>query len=153
MIKVNIATLEIKRERLPRSLRGLTNETLRNLQTELNPVPVRFLNIEYWPENNITPVIDKATEKYGDEILTIDVPGKWVNVSKQVLLLNTSELAANLLDLENKEDESARQEINKISMDSLAEILEWVGSQPSSPQSLKAKRTAAADQRNNLHRP
>ena len=57
MIKVNTQTLTTSREAIPANLKGLSSHTLNNLQTELNPVPLDLLNIEYWPENRLVQSI------------------------------------------------------------------------------------------------
>lgn len=81
MIKVILSTLTAVRESLPANLRGLSSETLRNLQTQGPvPLPVEFKDIEYWPENHIAVDYDPLTEKLEGETLTADEANKVVNV-------------------------------------------------------------------------
>ena len=93
MIKVNTATLTATREAIPRELKGLTNETLRNLQSELNPVPPSLVDIEYWPEVRVVQNL-LSTEKFTDEILTVQVGTKDVAVSYVIEDKTAEELAA-----------------------------------------------------------
>jgi len=93
MIKVNVVTLQASRVDIPLNAKGLADRTLRYLQAELDPVPPELLNIEFWPENNVTAVIDESIEKYGTEILILDEANKIVNVSREVVPLTTEELA------------------------------------------------------------
>lgn len=95
MIKVNTKTLTAVREVIPLSLVGLSTETLRNLQTELNPVPAEYADIEYWDEADITPAFDSATHTLdGTETLTADVVTKTVKVVRGVRAKTAEELAA-----------------------------------------------------------
>ena len=96
MIRVNIQTLAVSREAMPANLNGLDTYTLNNLQTELNPVPDDLINIEYWNENPVATAFNTETQKLGDEILTIDVPGHVVDVSHQVVALTQQEIDDNL---------------------------------------------------------
>ena len=93
MIKVNTATLEATREPVPTALKGLTAETLRNLQTELNPVPADYTDIEYWPEVDISPTLTE-TQKYGAETLTAVLADKTVERNQAVVDKTSEELEA-----------------------------------------------------------
>lgn len=93
MIKVNIKTFECSREDIPSALQGLSNETLTNLQTELNPVPDEFKDIEYWPEIDVTPFVDITTQVCLDtETLEINKVAKIVKVLKGFRDKTTEEL-------------------------------------------------------------
>jgi hypothetical protein len=95
MIKVNIKTLTATREPIPLALIGLSAETLRNLQTELNPVPAEFKDIEFWGETDATPAFDNATHTFdGTEILTVDIETKTVIVTKGIRAKTEDELIA-----------------------------------------------------------
>ena len=96
MIKVNTSTLAVSREAVPANIKGLDTYTLNNLQTELNPVPDDLTDIEYWNENPVATAFNAETQKLGDEILTIDVPGHVVDVSHQVVALTQQEIDDNL---------------------------------------------------------
>ena len=96
MIKVNTSTLAVIREAVPANIRGLDTYTLNNLQTELNPVPHDLVDIEYWDENPVATAFNAETQKLGDEILTIDVPSRAVDVSHAVVALTAQEIDDNL---------------------------------------------------------
>lgn len=85
MIKVNVNTLEATREAIPDSLIGLSDETLQNLQSELNPVPADLVGIEYWPEILITPDFDPLTEQLEGETLVADADDKTVTATQLVV--------------------------------------------------------------------
>ena len=85
MIKVIISTLTASREPLPANLRGLSSYTLQNLQTELNPVPAEFDDIEYWPEITVTPTFDPLTQKLEGETLTVNANDKTVTATALVV--------------------------------------------------------------------
>lgn len=85
MIKVTLSTLEATREELPDNLLGLDEETLRNLQTELNPVPAELVGIEYWPEVVSIPDYDPLTQKLEGETLVADEAGKFVTATAIVV--------------------------------------------------------------------
>lgn len=95
MIKVNISTDAMNREPIPAALHGLNEETLKNLQSELNPVPNEFLDIEFWPEVATEPNLEK-NEKLGSEILTLDKPNKRVLVSYNVEQKTQQEIEAEI---------------------------------------------------------
>ena len=95
MIRVNTQTDELAREQVPAGLKKLADETLRNLQTELDPVPSEYLNYEWWPEVNNAPPL-AADEKYGSEILNIDKPNKQVLVSYNVETKTQDEIDAEI---------------------------------------------------------
>ena len=96
MIKVNLSTLAVSREAIPSNIQGLDTLTLNNLQTELNPAPDDLVGIEYWNESPVATAFNAETQKLGDEILTIDVPGRVVDVSHEVVALTQQEMADNL---------------------------------------------------------
>jgi len=92
-MKVNTKTLIATRESPPMALIGLSAETLRNLQTELNPVPTEFKDIEFWDEVDTTPTYNSDTHTYdGTEVLTADATTKTVNVVRGVRLKTDAEL-------------------------------------------------------------
>jgi len=94
-MKVNTKTLTATREPIPMALIGLSADTLRNLQTALNPVPTEFKDIEFWDEVDATPTFDSATHTLdGTEILAADATTKTVNVVKGVRAKSIEELAA-----------------------------------------------------------
>jgi len=95
MIKVNIKLLIATRSSIPTALIGLTAETLRNLQTELNPVPSEFKDIEFWDEVDVTPAFDASTHVLdGTETLTAVKASKTVEVLKGIRAKTAEELAA-----------------------------------------------------------
>ena len=98
MIKVNILAEPpfAYRDPIPDELKGLSNSTLQNLQTELNPVPQEFVGVEWWIENYENTPHDTETHKYGAEILTPDVATKTVNISYEIVALEPSVIATNL---------------------------------------------------------
>lgn len=85
MIKVNILTLDAVREAIPAGLQGLTAETLRNLQTELDPVPFAYANVEYWPEIHPSPDFDPLLATLGAETFDVDEQGKTVTVTRAIV--------------------------------------------------------------------
>ena len=95
MIKVNIRTQTASREALPKGLLNFRRkpEALRNLQTTLNPVPEKYIDLEWWPERSADNEL-AANEKYGAEILTLDVVNKLVLVSHVILTKTPEEIAA-----------------------------------------------------------
>ena len=94
-MKVNTKTLIATRESLPMALIGLSAETLRNLQTELNPVPEEFKDIEFWDEVDATPTFDHTTHMLdGTEVLTVNATNKTVSVVRGVRAKTVAELAA-----------------------------------------------------------
>lgn len=92
MIKVNINTLEVERVPIPKGIIGLKPETLRNLQSDLIPVPPYLIDIEFWPENKIPVSFDYHTHKIEGEDLGIDVPNKIVDVTPIVISLTQNEI-------------------------------------------------------------
>ena len=96
MIKVDIVTLVASREPIPGNLKGLSNETLRNLQTEINPIPDNIKNIEYWPTEHEPQVYDHETQQLGAEILTAKPLTKTVLVSREVINLSQPQMARRL---------------------------------------------------------
>lgn len=130
MIKINTNTLEATREPLPKALKGLTVDTLQNLQSELNPVPTEFLDIEYWPEVEQSTSYDQYTQYLGEEILTVDAPSKTVTVS-HVVMEKTAEVISQ--ELVEKKQEKIReissifsQEVSVFQGDTpLVEVLSW----------------------------
>lgn len=95
MIKVNIKTLTVVRDTIPPALQGLVLQTLRNLQTELNPVPEEFQDIEFWDEVDATLAFNSATHTLdGTETLTANAETKIVNVVRGVRLKTDAELLA-----------------------------------------------------------
>lgn len=99
-MKVNIKTLTATREGIPMPLIGLSADTLRNLQTALNPVPAEYIDIEYWDEVDITPTYDNTTHTLdGTETLTADIVTKTVKVAKGIRAKTAEELATELAEL------------------------------------------------------
>ena len=96
MIKTNVNTLATSREAIPANLIGLSDSTLRNLQTELNPVPANLTDIEYWAEDSQVTAYNSDTQKLGAEILTPNVANKTVTVTHEVVALSVQEMADNL---------------------------------------------------------
>ena len=101
MIKVNTKTYAALREPLPRKLKGLTEQTLQNLQTELNPVPEDLIDIEYWPENHINVDYDPAISKITGETLEADSDTKQVNVTPIISPLTLAEVDAIRVGIQN----------------------------------------------------
>lgn len=95
MINVNLKTLTATREQLPSNLAGLSQTTLENLQTELNPVPDELKNIVYWQEVDQSPTLNEY-ERYGDETLTVDQENKRVIVARAVVPWTAEEIAADM---------------------------------------------------------
>jgi len=105
MIKVNLLDWSAVRESIPKALLGLSDDTLRNLQTELHPVPADFVDIEYWPEIAVSQTITND-QKFGDEIFVVNSGDKTVSVSKHVLNKTNAELLAdNTIAYNNKQTE------------------------------------------------
>jgi hypothetical protein len=95
MIEVNTKTLTATREPIPTALQGLSQDTLRNLQMELNPVPVEFLDIEFWDEVDVTPAYNPSTHTLdGEETLLVNSTNKTVEVTRGVRAKTTEELEA-----------------------------------------------------------
>ena len=92
MIKVIISTLSATREPTPNSIRRLSPETLRNLQTALNPVPPYLLDMEWWPETYIPVVYDPALKYKSGETLTAISATKTVNVQDILTDYTTEQL-------------------------------------------------------------
>lgn len=109
MIKVNINTLEAIREDIPQALVGLSDHSLRNLQSVLSPIPVEFLDIEFWPPVDVEIVVG-ADEKIEGENLAANAMTKTVNVTP-VLVPKTSEdyAAEASIRLEATKQECARR--------------------------------------------
>lgn len=112
MIKVNIKTQETSREPIPECLRNLGSETLRNLQTELNPVPPHLIDIEFWPENRIVVEYDQNTQKLEGETFELNTVDKIVNATPIVVdRFDTPEELQAFLDAESlKAFESFKKE-------------------------------------------
>lgn len=91
MIKIqnNTAT----REPLPDFLVGLAPESLIDLSWTDPALGVS--DCGYWPESVEYTPINQRTQKYGDEILTIDAARKVVVVSYEVLEIPAEQVAAN----------------------------------------------------------
>ena len=95
MIKVNTKTLTAIRASIPQSLQGLSADTLRNLQTELNPVPSDLKDIEFWDETDATPLYDTTTHAIdGTETITPNSEDKTVSVVKGIRAKTQEELDA-----------------------------------------------------------
>lgn len=95
MIHVNTKTLTATREPLPSNLQGLSVDTLRNLQTELNPVPSELQDIEFWDEVDTTPSYDATTHVLdGTEMLTCNAETKTVSVVRGIRAKTQEELDA-----------------------------------------------------------
>lgn len=94
MIRVNVNTLVADREPVPASAAKLDSETLRNLQTELVPVPDYLDGYEWWPEDYTAPVYDEGTQKLGAEILTPVAEAKIVSSTHAVEPMTAEEIAA-----------------------------------------------------------
>lgn len=95
MIKVNTQTNTASREAVPKALKGLSPDTLINLQSALNPVPPEFIDIEFWPENRLSQTL-LDTERFGAEILTPQVKDKVVDVSYVIETKSDEEIQAEL---------------------------------------------------------
>lgn len=95
MTKVNTKTLIASRDAMPSALVGLSAETLRNLQTALNPVPSEFKDIEFWDEVDETSPYDATTQTLdGTETLTCNVQTKTVTVVRGIRAKTQEELEA-----------------------------------------------------------
>lgn len=95
MIHVNTQTLTATRTSIPQSLQGLSVDTLRNLQTELNPVPTELQDIEFWDEVDATQPYDVATHVFdGTETLTCNAETKTVSVVRGIRAKTQEELDA-----------------------------------------------------------
>ena len=106
MIKVNTQTNTASREAIPANLLGLTNHTLSNLQTELNPVPADLVNIEYWGETLVDQSVT-ATQKFGSEVLTVNTSTRSVDVSHSILDKTAEDLANDAAQAQAEVDELA----------------------------------------------
>ncbi len=93
MIKVNVKTLHAVREFFPNSLLGLSQSTLQNLQSELDPVPDELKDIEYWQEVDKSPALTETQVYDGTETLTPDLATKTVVVVRGVRDKTAEELA------------------------------------------------------------
>lgn len=95
LIKVNIVTDECSREPVPKQLQGLDEITLQNLQTEgPDPMPIEFIDIEYWPEVDRTPAYNHDTHQKGEEILILVKKSKEVHVTYSIVTKSIEDLAA-----------------------------------------------------------
>lgn len=94
MFEVTLSTMTAHRVTLPSELVGLDANTLRNLQTALDPVPAQFIGIEYWPAELVETAYDHNTHKIDGETLVVDAERKVVLVSPQAVPLTTEEIAA-----------------------------------------------------------
>lgn len=106
MIEVNLQTMTARRAAIPAELVGLSQDTLRNLQTELNPVPEQFANVEYWPDVDETPEFDADTHGRGEEMLVPDMDTKTVKVIGTVVVLPPDTVQAKMAAIDS--DLSAR---------------------------------------------
>jgi hypothetical protein len=88
MIKLqnNTAT----REPIPEFLFGLAPESLQDLSW--TDAQLGVTDCAWWPEYDISALIDPNTQKYGAETLTIDAVGKKVDVNKAVVQLTVGEI-------------------------------------------------------------
>lgn len=111
MIKVNTQTLNAIREQIPANLKGLSIDTLTNLQTELNPVPVELVNVEYWPSVLTTQTIT-ASQKLGDEILTAIAADKVVEVSYYAVDKTAEEIQAEALIVQKEVEEQTQKRLD-----------------------------------------
>lgn len=93
-MKVNTKTLTATRESLPMALIGLSAQTLKNLQTALNPVPSEFQDIEFWDEVDNSQDISDTTVYDGTETLTCNADTKTVTVVKGIRAKTQEELEA-----------------------------------------------------------
>lgn len=86
MIKVNVRTLECAREAVHPRLKGLSAESLRNLQSlSPDPLPPELVDIEYWPWSEDTPAYDTRSLTKGAETLTADADTKTVSVTSALV--------------------------------------------------------------------
>lgn len=101
MIEVNIATMTAQRTSIAAELVGLDADTLRNLQTVLDPVPDHLTGIEYWPEVDETPAFDPDTYARGEETLTPDIETKTVKTVGAVVARADEEVQATMTAIDN----------------------------------------------------
>jgi hypothetical protein len=122
MIKVNTQTNTASREAIPANLLGLTNHTLSNLQTELNPVPADLVNIEYWGETLVDQSVT-ATQKFGSEVLTVNTSTRSVEVSHSILDKTVEDLADDAAQAQAELDQLAANA--RIERDALLAATDW----------------------------
>jgi len=79
MIRVDINTLVADRTPIPDNLIGLDDDTLKNLQSILDPIPDNVLGYAWWDEIDDTPSFDERTHTKGAETLTPDDQTKRVS--------------------------------------------------------------------------
>ncbi len=97
MIKVNITTLESTREDIHHRLKGLSSESLRNLQSiSPDPLPPELVDIEYWPAVDGPVDFNPITHYASGETLTADAATKTVFVETIISALSAEEVATNV---------------------------------------------------------
>lgn len=95
IIEVNtLALTAVRVDQVAKSVRGISKDDLRNLQTRLSNIPGHLVDVEYWPANITWPVIDADTEKLGAETLTVNQGTREVDVTYAVVPLDSNELDA-----------------------------------------------------------
>jgi hypothetical protein len=94
MLKVNTQDYSVTRVDLPQELRGLSQHTLSNLQTELKPVPAHLVNIEFWQEVDASIMPNETQVFDGTETLTADPKTKTVTVVRGLRDKTAEELEA-----------------------------------------------------------
>jgi hypothetical protein len=94
MLQVNTKDYSVTRLDLPQELRGLSQHTLSNLQTELKPVPAHLVNIEFWQEVDASIMPNETQVFDGNESYEIDKTAKTVKVTKALRDKTQDELNA-----------------------------------------------------------
>lgn len=85
MNRVNVSTLEADYTEVPMNIRDLSDESLRNLQTAIVPVPADLVGYEWWPRVVSIPDYDPLTQKLEGETLVADEAGKFVTATQIVV--------------------------------------------------------------------
>jgi len=97
MKKINKITKEITNAKLPKSLKGLKQESLNDLSWTDESLGLQ--DFAFWKEKNITEAFDSATHKLdGNETYTLDEDNFLVNVSQKVVEKTAEELEAEFKD-------------------------------------------------------
>lgn len=94
--KVHLATLEAEGPvALPAPLVGLSADSLADLSAAIDPCPIEWAGLGFWPWREEVPAWDPDTQKLGDvPSLTPDVDGCVVIVRRPVVDLTEAEIEA-----------------------------------------------------------
>lgn len=110
MIKVNVVTGDCTREAIHPRLKGLSAESLRNLQSlSPDPLPLELVDIEYWPAQDDTPAFDARVYSRGAEAFGPDIPNKTANFVNALDIRDSSTVFAELIRAVDAKADTVRQ--------------------------------------------